>query len=417
MPAPYLCTITHPLLLSGKCRWCQCFIVEGQVSEEAKQARGVTHWNVTGLLKALDAEDETVREVTLANLLFERPTEAGIFEVLEKGMADPCKDIASVATDALVQIGAGLLESEATALEREVERSPENLALRIALLGFYWPRSFLFDSERFARSSHILWIIEKCPALSILRDRPEADLDSVRDNAAWREAKRLWDKRTTETKDPHVLGNAARFFRRADPRRSAALLEKAQQLEPGNRQWPMDLATVYSSPSGCLADPEASQKALAVLEEMSTPTNDAEKGYHLQKLAKAAIGAHELAKARLYGTQLVERARGGEFGPESGNALHHGNLILGRLAFKAGDVEEAKRFLLESAKVPGTPQLESFGPDLALAKELLAEGQQETVIQFLILCGNFWQSPQHELDQWIYAIRQGKNPWATEHHD
>jgi len=37
---------------------------------------------------------------------------------------------------------------------------------------------------------------------------------------------------------------------------------------------------------------------------------------------------------------------------------------------KEGKVEDAKHYLLEAGKTPGSPQLNSFGPDMSLAEEL-----------------------------------------------
>jgi hypothetical protein len=43
-----------------------------------------------------------------------------------------------------------------------------------------------------------------------------------------------------------------------------------------------------------------------------------------------------------------------------GNAVHKANLALGRVALRDGDIEQAKHYLIEAGKTPGSPQLNSF---------------------------------------------------------
>ena len=92
----------------------------------------------------------------------------------------------------------------------------------------------------------------------------------------------------------------------------------------------------------------------------------------------------------------------------TGNAIHHGNLVLGRLALQAGDNDKAKSHLLKAGKTSGSPQLNSFGPNMTLAKELLDKGEKEVVLEFFQLCAKFWKSDK--LDQWIAIVKDGGIP-------
>ena len=60
-----------------------------------------------------------------------------------------------------------------------------------------------------------------------------------------------------------------------------------------------------------------------------------------------------------------------------GNAVHKAHLMLGRVAFARGDLDTAGAELLASARVPGSPQLASFGPNMQLALELLQAGRKD----------------------------------------
>ena len=83
---------------------------------------------------------------------------------------------------------------------------------------------------------------------------------------------------------------------------------------------------------------------------------------------------------------------------------------MGRVSLSKGDVKQADQYLLASAKTPGSPQLDSFGPNMTLAKELLDKGESESVLQYLELCRKFWEGEQQGLDEWRQAIRNGKTP-------
>ena len=93
-----------------------------------------------------------------------------------------------------------------------------------------------------------------------------------------------------------------------------------------------------------------------------------------------------------------------------GNAIHKGNLALGRLALREGKIEVAEDFLLRAGRTPGSPELDSFGPNMVLAKELLEKGRREKVLEFLALCGKFWHRDQGRLQKWSAEIKKGHEP-------
>ena len=54
--------------------------------------------------------------------------------------------------------------------------------------------------------------------------------------------------------------------------------------------------------------------------------------------------------------------------------------------------------------------LGSFGPNMSLAKDLLAKGEQETVLEYLELCRKFWGLNRGKLDEWVKDIEAGRMP-------
>ena len=95
-----------------------------------------------------------------------------------------------------------------------------------------------------------------------------------------------------------------------------------------------------------------------------------------------------------------------------GNRIHHGHLTLGRIALAEGNVEEAKERLLKAGATPGSPQLNSFGPNMALAKDLLERGEPDVVVRYFELCSEFWNSDRakEKLAEWTEQARAGSIP-------
>lgn len=84
--------------------------------------------------------------------------------------------------------------------------------------------------------------------------------------------------------------------------------------------------------------------------------------------------------------------------------------INGRIALRRGDMAGADRFLLAAGETPGSPQLDSFGPNMMLAKELLEKGERDTVVAYLQSCAKFWTMGGEKLQGWIATIKAGGTP-------
>ena len=136
----------------------------------------------------------------------------------------------------------------------------------------------------------------------------------------------------------------------------------------------------------------------------------AEGFYRLTKAAPHAFnnGDHEQAKA--IAMQLLQEAPRWEKNWNYGNALHVANLVLGRVALAAGDIDEAGKFLLEAGRTPGSPQLNSFGPDMLFASEMLKKDQVDIVVRYFDLCEKFWTKRSEQLAGWKEQVKRGETP-------
>jgi hypothetical protein len=125
------------------------------------------------------------------------------------------------------------------------------------------------------------------------------------------------------------------------------------------------------------------------------------------EFARFAIEADEIDKAEDYASELLAVATAGPNASGYGGAIHHGNLVLGRVALRRGDIDSAKEYLIKAGKTPGSGSLSSFGPNMALAKELLEIGEKEAVVNYLELCKEFWDlgRKRQTLTRWIEEIR------------
>jgi hypothetical protein len=101
-----------------------------------------------------------------------------------------------------------------------------------------------------------------------------------------------------------------------------------------------------------------------------------------------------------------------------GNAIHYANLVLGRIALRQGTTEDARRYLLRAGGTSGSPNLDDYGPDMTLARELLEHKEIVTVLRYFSLCSRFWKNEQRNcvLADWTAAVKGGQIPafdgWA-----
>jgi tetratricopeptide (TPR) repeat protein len=156
--------------------------------------------------------------------------------------------------------------------------------------------------------------------------------------------------------------------------------------------------------------PATAPDRLAALESDAPAGDGPERFYALKDLAKVALEAGDLDKATIYSQELLKCAPQYPKDWNYGNAIYYGNFVLGRIALQRGDIQESAARLLAAGATRGSPQLNTFGPNMTLARDLLAKGQTEQVLSFLAACKGFWKMDRGQLDQWMAAIRAGETP-------
>ena len=197
--------------------------------------------------------------------------------------------------------------------------------------------------------------------------------------------------------------NASRFLAIYDGEMSIKLLQRLVRREPDSEQWHNSLGNAYLLR---ISEPKKSGKSLArralkhfqIAYKLATNADD--KFYLLDDLTKAAFQCGSLVQAAGYASELLTAARKQRASWNYGNAIHHGNTYLGRIALLDGKLKKALLHLRASLKHRGSPQLDSFGPPMELAQEILAAGSTDAVLDYLEWCKVFWKHNHGALDLW-----------------
>ena len=120
--------------------------------------------------------------------------------------------------------------------------------------------------------------------------------------------------------------------------------------------------------------------------------------------------AGNLDEAASMASQALADVRASEYPEELGNDVHHANLVLGHVHLRRGDLVAAEECLAAAGATPGSPQLDSFGPNMSLAEALLDHDRTDAVLRYFDQCATFWDERFSRLPQWRAHVRAGERP-------
>lgn len=132
--------------------------------------------------------------------------------------------------------------------------------------------------------------------------------------------------------------------------------------------------------------------------------------YALDHEIELAYKAGDAAKTKALANENLDLAKVYRCNWNYGNAIHDSNRFLGLLSLKSGELDNAADYLLRSGKTTGSPQLNSFGPTLDLANELLKQGKREAVTAYLGDIQSFWKMNGGLVEEWLAEIKNGETP-------
>lgn len=386
-------------------------------------------WALIGGLSVLCLSDASSDETKLSD-----PKKTTIISAAKDSTSGQTSEKYSVAVRLALsaQKGRCMTLDDATILEKEFEKDPDDLDVAAQLLGFYTDKGLRNTITSKKREKLILSLIHSHPEAAILgmsycRINFRSDI--------YAEVQELWVKQVEKNpKSIPILMNAA--CAALQPNGALALAEKyllqAQSLDPKIPKISEKLVEVYelSRRLPGVDKSDLAAKELAELKKVYKNTdNEAQKSMLLPKMAKAALEIPgELDSADEQADLMISQAKTesmkwppetngpvyssgeGMISPETNFLFYFGYLTKGMVALKKGDTDKSAEFLLKSAEVYRAMNSMAQGPNMSLAKALLEAGRHDEVIEFLNKCGKVWKVDQGKVGKWTAEIKAGKIP-------
>lgn len=306
--------------------------------------------------------------------------------------------------------GRTISSEQADTLEKALAADSNNVAARVNLIAYYSRRHD--EPSKSKKNEQALWFIRNMPDAEMLHPINHVRLNPLLDKR-FDEAKQLWLANLDEYKDNlAVIANAVDFFMNTDTPLAEKLIRQAVAAEPANPKWRSELGHLLTlemtratgETRRGLAAKAYEQYALAY----PATNNDEEKAILLVRLPVTAFEAGDFKNARAWAVEVLNQAVTKQSWTLA-DPVHHAHIVIGRIALINGDVAEAKQRLVQAGQTKGSPVLNSFGPNMTLAKELLENGERDAVIKYFELCANFWKD-QGKLQQWTARVRAGEIP-------
>ena len=146
------------------------------------------------------------------------------------------------------------------------------------------------------------------------------------------------------------------------------------------------------------------------LKGFTKPTDEYQRWVHLGRIAVWTVDSGDLAAANAMANELIEMAPRYTRDWNYGNVIQDVNLVRGRIALRLGNRAAAVGFLHEAGRTRGSPQLDTFGPNMILARELLEAGEREEVLKYFDEIERFWTMPQGATTAWRQQVALGLVP-------
>lgn len=280
---------------------------------------------------------------------------------------------------------------------------------RVRLVGFYFLR-FAPENHR-RRAEHLAWLAEHRPDIGLggygYIEEAQAPEGHEATRRAWVTAAGKPDA------DVRVLENAASFLGFNRPEEAEPLLRRAAAMEPEEYRWRARIARTLTKRAEWADDPDDRRRhARAAITELETGLPLVHEDWSALgiriDLIQAAILADDWDRVRETAERVLVDNETCQRTFQYGNAIHRANIALGFAALANDQVAAAAEYLVRAGKTPGSPQLNSFGPDRDLARALLERGERNAVLTYLEDCARFWKGNEALLDVWRTAIERGE---------
>ena len=167
MSSKALCHTTHPQILVGSCPWCGAPIGDQpSATRPHTQAAGERRWDIVRLKSDLDHQDLGVRLITVHNAGLHIPVVSEAVDVLRMALDNSVESVHESATHALAERGGKIAADAVEEYEVASRRQPDDPAVRILLLGYYFLGRFVSDAARMAAPGTCPLDHRTCPGVS-----------------------------------------------------------------------------------------------------------------------------------------------------------------------------------------------------------------------------------------------------------
>lgn len=146
-------------------------------------------------------------------------------------------------------------------------------------------------------------------------------------------------------------------------------------------------------------------------------SSEKEKFAILPLISKTAVMAKQYKDAKKYADELNSLANKYPDSWNYGNAIHDANIVLGMVELNNQNTNEAKKYLIKAGYTSGSPQMNSYGPNLMLAQALIDVNEKSVVVEYFTLVKNFWKNDDGRLDNWIETLNSGGKPYLKDYLD
>lgn len=159
-----------------------------------------------------------------------------------------------------------------------------------------------------------------------------------------------------------------------------------------------------------IAESDIDTRLKNVEQAMEEPSSLCRDFILLPYAARDAYRTGDVEKAKKYADSLLGIARTLEDELMQGDALNAAYGVLGLVALSKENYSLALEYLSKSAKIPQSPTLARFGPNMLLPRELLNAGFDKEVIRYLEEIRSVYISGVDRIDTWITYIERGWDP-------
>ena len=209
-----------------------------------------------------------------------------------------------------------------------------------------------------------------------------------------------------------ILENAAQYFKPKNPNKSISLIEQAVRLDPTNARLLELLSDLYAyvAAKELETDIYVSKSVSALEAYIYKEENTQRKITAIARLAELARESHNLPLAKQSVALGLELSQAKLESKITIDAIHSLQTTRGLIFLDEGNVSEAVKALESSQPIAKTPVFSSFGPQFALANELLKLGEKEAVCIYLNCCLKVWKNGRVNIVLWLLEIKLGRKP-------